>query len=183
MPLPLEAIGNLVSPPERPIGLDHSWKAVERELGLSLPADYKAFIDVYGSGTLTSAEGWIAVWNFRDAGMFGKSFQQSLCGENSLVAQHSRQESESDRPCPYPVYPTTGGLLPFATVVDVHNLNWLTTGNPEKWDVVYWSCDLPIYTHLNSDTFSRCLLKMLRGQYKGLKQPACMKAPFTFTQQ
>ncbi|HEY4258647.1 MAG TPA: SMI1/KNR4 family protein [Schlesneria sp.] len=182
MRLPLEALGALVSPPDRPIGLDLSWKTVERELGLTLPADYKAFINVYGSGTLTSPDGWVAISNFRDSGKLGKSFQESLCGENSLVAQHNRQETESDCPCPYPVYPTAGGLLPFATVLDVNNLNWLTTGDPEKWDVVHWSFDLPVYTRLNSDTFSRCLLKMLRGQYKGLKQPASMKPPFQFKQ-
>jgi hypothetical protein len=65
----LTTIARLLPPPRSPRGLDRSWNAVESELGLELPQDYKAFIDLSGSGQISSAEGWVLVWNFRDGSL------------------------------------------------------------------------------------------------------------------
>ncbi|MEV0032188.1 SMI1/KNR4 family protein [Nocardia sp. NPDC050793] len=44
----VEQLGQLVSPPSK--RRDIEWDAVERELGVELPADYKELIDTYGGG-------------------------------------------------------------------------------------------------------------------------------------
>ena len=48
----LATINSLVPPPESPVevGTKAGWKEVEMKLGLKLPADYRKFIDTYGSG-------------------------------------------------------------------------------------------------------------------------------------
>lgn len=38
----------LLPPPANPHSFKRTWQTVESELGLSLPADYKQFIDTYG---------------------------------------------------------------------------------------------------------------------------------------
>ena len=85
----LKTIAKFLPPPAAPRGLDRTWGAVEREIGLSLPDDYKAFIDVYGTGQVSSADGWAVIWNFRDAALFGRSLSESLGGPES-VAQFYR---------------------------------------------------------------------------------------------
>ena len=56
MRLALKSIAKLVAPPSLPRGLNRSWKVVEREVGLALPADYKEFIDAYGTGQISTLE-------------------------------------------------------------------------------------------------------------------------------
>src|SRR4051812_17410551 len=101
----LKSITKLLLPPRTPRGLDRSWDVVEKELGLALPSDYKAFIDVYGSGQVSSAEGWVVVWNFRDAAMFGDPLRETLCGTGSLPQLYRRLATDTDYPCPHPIYP------------------------------------------------------------------------------
>jgi SMI1-KNR4 cell-wall len=182
MRLPFKSIARLLPPPRSPHGLDRSWRAVEKELGLALPADYKEFIDAYGTGQISSAAGWAVVRNFRDTGLFGRPLRDILCGEGSVIGCYERLEKESNYPCPYPTYPDPGGLLPFGSVVDVQNLNWLTQGAPNRWEVVYWHFDGLEFTHLKGDPFGRCLLKMLRQEYVGLERPSSLEPPFEFTE-
>src|SRR5262249_19025548 len=139
----LMAIAALLPPPKSPRGLDRSWEVVERELGLALPSDYKAFIDLYGSGQITSAEGWAVVWNFRDTACFRISLTEALCGGESITAWYRKNAAASGKQFPHPLYPDGGGLLPFTAVVDVDYLNWLTRGPADRWDVVYWNFDGP----------------------------------------
>ena len=178
----LRSIAKLVPPPSSPRGLDRSWKAVERELGIVLPGDYKDFIDAYGTGQISGAAGWAVIWNFREAAPAGRSLRDILCGHDSVISCYERLERESDYPCPYPTFPRPGGLLPFGSVVDVQNLNWLTKGAPDRWEVVYWHFDGLEFIHLKGDRFARCLLKALRQEYKGLGRPSSLRPPFRFTE-
>ena len=178
----LKTIAKLLPPPPSPRGLDRSWAAVERGIGLPLPDDYKAFIDLYGTGQVSSARGWAVVWNFRDASLFGRSLSDALGGPGSVARFYRRQVNGADWPCPFPIYPEAGGLLPFGSVVDVQNLNWLTAGPPAEWDVVYFHFDGLEFTRLEGDSFARCLLKMLRQEYSGLERPASLEPPFEFAE-
>ena len=67
-------------------------------------------------------------------------------------------------------------------MVDVQNLNWLTAGSPNRWQVVYFHFDGAEFTRLAGDSFSRCLLKMLRQEYAGLERPSSLVPPFEFTE-
>src|SRR5262249_40247229 len=142
MPSPLSAviedIRALLPTPASPVGLVRPWQEVEQQLGVLLPTDYKQFIDLYGSGVVC---GSVTVWNFRDTSLFKKPLQDGLCGKGSVIRLYERAGLEARCHWPYPTYPEPGGLLPFATVLDIHNLNWLTTGAPDQWEVVYWFFD------------------------------------------
>jgi hypothetical protein len=162
--------------------LDRPWGAVERDIGLPLPDDYKAFIDLYGTGQVSSADGWAVIWNFRDASLIKDSVSEALSGTKSVARFYRQQVNGTDWPCPFPIYPGSGGLLPFGSVVDVQHLNWLTAGPPNRWDVVYFHFDGLEFTRLEGDSFSRCLLKMLRGEYTGLERPSSLEPPFEFTE-
>jgi len=174
----LKTITKLLPPPASPRGLDRTWAAVERELGLALPKDYKAFIDLYGSGQIASAEGWVVVWNFRDTSFFKMSFTEALCGTEGVIPYFRRNATSSGHQLPYPLYPDRGGLLPFAQYVDVHYLNWLTKASADRWNVVFYDFDGEEYTHLKGDTFGRCLFKMLQRKYADLA--SSLVPPFEF---
>ncbi len=177
----LKTIAGLHPPPTSPRGLDRPWDVVEREIGRSLPDDYKAFIDLYGTRQVSSAGGRAVIWNFRDASLFGPSLEEVLNGPGSVPSFYRQVVSGSEWPCPHPIYPGPDGLLPFASVVDVHNLNWLTTGPPKRWDVVYYVSVGQEFTRLGGDPLSRCPLKMLRQEYAGLERPSSLEPPFQFT--
>ena len=174
-----DRLRDCLNAPQDPKGLDRSWSEVESELGIVLPDDYKEFINAYGSGQITSANGWLNIWNYRDRSLF-RSLSDALCGDGSIL-DHYGALSKTDYPCPYPVYPADGGLLPFASEVDVQNLNWITKGPPDQWEVVYYFFDGAEFFRLEGDSFSKCILKMLANEYSGMSQPSSLAAPCRFT--
>jgi hypothetical protein len=171
----LNQIAQLVEPPANPAGLDRSWEEVEQDIGCVLPSDYKEFIDHFGSGLVC---GLIAVWNFRDRSLFSQSLKVTLCGENSVIESYKKADVLTS--VPWTTFPEPGGLLPFCTVIDVHNLNWRTEGPADEWDTVFWFSDGNEFFHLNGDSFSEFLLKVLKKQYKGNEIPT-FDEPYRFT--
>jgi hypothetical protein len=122
------------------------------------------------------------VWNMRDKHIFSKPLTETLTGDGGVIQSYERIRSLGD-PWPHTMYPQPGGLLPFATVHDVHHLNWLTNGLPDKWDVVYWYFDGLEFIHLTGDSFLLFLLKVLRRRYKRKELPQfnskCEFVPFS----
>jgi hypothetical protein len=159
----IERICELLPPPTRPVGLDRPWRSVEAEIGTKLPTDYKHFIDLYGSGLACK---FIFVWNYRDRSLLSKPISEMLLGEGSVIRGYERTKKEGRHEWKYAMYPSPNGLLPFATIIDVDNLNWLTTGHPDEWDVVYWFSDGQEFIHLKGDSLSAFLLKLLRKKYR-----------------
>lgn len=172
MSFTIEEFEKLVTPPDEAIGLDRSWESVEDEIGTRLPSDYKAFIDRYGSGILC---GEIYVWNYRDISQFGQPLLNVLCGSGSVIEGYSEVEVNEH----WPYFPEAGGLLPFASIVDVHNLNWATKGEPDSWDTVYWFSDGHEFIHFRGDPFSVALQKLLKNKY-GKERFPTFSPPFEF---
>lgn len=128
--------------PKRPSFADGDWPAVEESLGLALPADYKAFINSYGSGTALSANSvgtaglvihspfiWVAS---------GREIRKAWVSWASMYQDFATYGGAD---IPYPVFSEAGGLLPFGSLADAHSLNWLTIGEPEEWPFVYYHRD------------------------------------------
>jgi uncharacterized protein (TIGR02996 family) len=125
---PLAELRVAVPPPLAPVRPRGRWAAVEKSLGLWLPADYKAFLDVYGVGMINHLieidhpftckgdlrEGWL----------------------NGRLSYQTRREIAE---VPYPIFPDAGGLLPFGSLGDFDVLGWLTAGLPHEWPFVYYS--------------------------------------------
>ncbi|MCG8923887.1 SMI1/KNR4 family protein [Lentzea sp. CC55] len=55
----LATLRELVVPPAHPVLGERTWEWLYGELGTSLPADYVALMETYGSGTFA---GWLRVW-------------------------------------------------------------------------------------------------------------------------
>jgi hypothetical protein len=52
---------NAITPPLPPTGIVRTWDAVEHELKLAFPADYKEFLSTYGTGVFSPME--LFIWN------------------------------------------------------------------------------------------------------------------------
>ena len=172
----LQSLLDIVPPPEAPSGLDRSWEQVEKEIGTQLPADYKEFIDRFGSGVLCK---FVNVWNIRDPSIFIGDLLEVLCGEVGMMQSYQRSRSAAQAEWP-PMYPEQGGLLPFATMIDVNNVAWVTAGSPSKWDVLYWGFDDDSVIHCKGDGFVSFWLKWLTGEYSGSGICECDE-PLEFT--
>lgn len=154
----LDKIVRILPPPNSPVRLDRSWDSVEKELGTALPTDYKQFIDLYGTGAIARE---LHIWNFRDASS-DKSWRERLIG---VGRWYDEVRDMGDHDWPYRMFPEPGGLLPFAGLMDVNHLNWLTKGTPDQWDVVLWLSDDAEFLLLKGESFTDCLLKMLQNKY------------------
>ena len=122
----------LVPPPHVPVDSTGDWQPVEAELGLELPADYKALIERYGVGRFVDFISPLTPF-----------------GDNPYVdlIRIARLLAEDDEPfrqqhpgiSPYPFYPAPGGLVPWAQTDNGDRLCWLTIGPPEEWITVSWN--------------------------------------------
>jgi uncharacterized protein (TIGR02996 family) len=122
---PLAELRLLAPPPRRQVRPRGDWAAVEAVLGLRLPEDYKAFLDLYGLGMINhclevphpfASGGGHEFWDARN------SFIELLADTITV---------------PYPVYPEPGGLVFFWNVGDTAMLGWLTAGAPHEWPLLY----------------------------------------------
>ncbi|HEV7405312.1 MAG TPA: SMI1/KNR4 family protein [Chthoniobacteraceae bacterium] len=127
----IERLGNLVEPPKRPseVGSLAQWEAVERQLGVVLPSDYRDFVFTYGTGHFAHFYGvynpfasseWIALW---------PSVQRVCAGERQI----KRHFPDA---VPYPVYPDQPGLLPWGGDDNGNYYFWMTKGAPDTWKVL-----------------------------------------------
>ena len=117
---PLDELLAVLVPPERPFRATGNWELVESEIGLKLPADYKAYLAAYGGGLVNS----ISIPSPFDVSNDVRNWWERWAAEYVDV--------------PYPVFPEPGGLLPFGRVGGMDNLNWLTVGEPDQWPFVYY---------------------------------------------
>lgn len=124
----LAELRRVLPPPRRPYQAEGDWDAVEAALGTRLPADYKAFIGVYGSGAVNHCLDIASPWAL-GSDIRRRWEEWASCYDDWLPY----------RDVPYPRFPQPGGLLPFGTLGDVHTLNWRTIGGPDQWVFVYHS--------------------------------------------
>jgi hypothetical protein len=117
-----------VPPPAVPIGNLGDWNTVEADLGTVLPVDYKQFISLYGTGTIS---GMIQV---------GDPFIQPVTAkrywENWVDFYRCIQDFETK--IPYKLFPDRPGLLPCATYADMNIINWLVAGNIGQWKLILY---------------------------------------------
>jgi hypothetical protein len=122
----LEEFVKLVAPPAKPRDNIGDWSEVESTLGASLPTDYKAFINAYGTGVLADF-----LWIY-------SPFAQVV--EANLVIQstgelRTQRELREEIAFPYPLFPVPGGLLPVGRTDNGDVLFWRTEGEAEAWTV------------------------------------------------
>src|SRR5690349_20669562 len=117
------ALADFVPPPEAPYGPPFDWPAVYAKVGTELPADYRAFCDLYGHGTFHNGWLWAPLTPFAPD------------VEDDLVATYWR-DLLADHPREHRPFPEVGGLLPVAYSELKYTFWWQTGGPPDGWPVL-----------------------------------------------
>ncbi|GAA4061108.1 SMI1/KNR4 family protein [Nonomuraea soli] len=134
----------IIGPPlRRPVPAN--WPAVEENLNTPLPADYKEFLDHYGTvafdlslgllvanlgGTSASTprEGWMEFLEPLDPISGYGEPMEIVDDSNNVLGERL-----------FDVYPRQGGLAPWGSTQFGHVCLWEMTGEPDEW--VVWVTD------------------------------------------
>ncbi len=101
------------------------WAEVHARLGWALPADYRAFVDTYGSG----AFGDVLIASPRGGGEL--DLFALLERKSAQIRGVARHEWEG------PVYPEPGGVIFWGETTSGHTCGWApTSADADKWSVV-----------------------------------------------
>jgi hypothetical protein len=124
----LDRLAQLLSADDAKSAVD--WPAVEAELRVRLPADYRAFVERFGAGSINQ-ELYIDT-------PFAPSAHFDLIAAHAQWADALRQlHQEFPEYEPYPPYPPPGGLLLWGKTNTRVSLSWHTDGpDPDAWPVV-----------------------------------------------
>lgn len=127
----LDRLRKLAPPPEKPVetGAPDAWGEVERTVGTPLPADFKAFTDLYGSGTF---DGFLYLFNPFTAGQDGNLLHERGAVLDGYVTSRNKFPDRY----PLPPFPEPGGVLPAGRTDNGDELYWVTEGEPDAWPVM-----------------------------------------------
>ncbi|MFC9331531.1 SMI1/KNR4 family protein [Kitasatospora sp. NPDC057015] len=140
------------------------WELAPVDLGVQLPSDYRAFIDLYGGVNLNGEWGvFTPKRNSRFPDVPGGMAGWRIEADIDLRDQVEGEEQWWDQQDPTPVFPDPGGLLPWGWNSNHNQCCWLTTGpDPEQWPVtVFYDDRLDRF----GGGFAEFLLTVLTGSY------------------
>lgn len=123
----LETLVELLGSPPTQVGVI-DWTAVERELGASLPGDYKRFVSTYGAGGI---DGFLSV--FTPAGP--TQWVDLVWRSGAPGRAHLSREEQHP---PFDAFPAPGGLLAFGQTDNGDVLYWRTQADPDQWTVLVY---------------------------------------------
>jgi hypothetical protein len=126
----LERLRQLLPPPADPVepGRPDGWAAAERNLGTALPGDFKAFTELYGSGTV---DDFLYLFNPFASGQDGNL----LAEKDRVLAAYGQTRARFPDRLPLPPFPEPGGVLPLGRTDNGDELYWVTAGDPDGWPV------------------------------------------------
>ena len=102
-------------------------------MGTPLPSDYKRFIGIYGSGVI----GEMPLWVFNP---FSADLMHRFKAMGEGIFESYRTLAAGGYRLAYPLFPESGGLLPWGCTGNGDHLQWRTLGEPEQWTVAVWDC-------------------------------------------
>jgi len=116
-----------VAPPPETIvqpKLMRDWSAIEKELGITLPNDYRIYGITYGCG-----------------GFYDKYLQVINPFYNYLdfIERDCDRLRSFPSEVPFPIYPEPGCLVPWGMDENGGRYFWLTEGRPDRWPIVLQS--------------------------------------------
>ncbi|MFB7420216.1 SMI1/KNR4 family protein [Streptomyces sp. NPDC056210] len=159
---PLERLQARLGEPEKAWGWARReiWEASERHLGVTLPADYKAFMDVYGPGTL---DGYLYL--DRPTCLMTPGELEEYWSLDSW--REARKGSEDLYP--FPFHPDPGGLIRWGHDEHGGEYYFLASGSdPDNWEIVVGSESAEWYR--TNGTFTEFLTRC----FDGLDRPPFM---------
>lgn len=149
----------------RLLGIDETaargfdWLSIERSLGLSLPVDYKALAEIFPPGRF---QGFVGLCVPGDVGDPADRFIGD--NENLLGDMRAWRKSQPEL-FPYPIYPESGGLLPWSITHRGDPIFWLTSGSdPSSWSIVVTDLEFSHWTLLKMST-CRFLTEVVEAKF------------------
>ena len=137
-PMSLTQLLRIAPPPNNPkeIGSPKSWEKLEARLGVSLPTDYKEFIDAYGAG---SFDGLITPYNpFAENEEFNLLYVLDTLHQADQQTQLQRGIAWT-AVTPFELYPALDGLLPWGHATTFgQTFFWKVSGPPQTWETVFY---------------------------------------------
>jgi SMI1-KNR4 cell-wall len=119
----------IAPPPVDPVTSRGDWSVAEARAGVSLPADYRRLIGLYGCG-IFGGEVWLC-------SPFAANPNIELVEDGRDLLNGDRDVRQLDpEDFPYPLFPEPGGLLPWGRTHGGDNLYWRTGPGPDEWTVV-----------------------------------------------
>lgn len=162
----IEDLTSLMPPPEAPVetGSPKGWAKAERRVGLALPRDYTAFIDLYGTGRVC---GFIAVLN-----PFARNADLNLLELMPTLLSGLRElKREFPGFYPHPLHFEPGGFVPWGLSNQGDLYGWLTDGNQEDWKTVVFPGENP-EQEVFELSFAGFLHGLVGGEVKSVTLPS-----------
>lgn len=132
----ISQLTKVMQPPINPTENIGDWQAVEEQVGTALPAEYKTFIETYGTGIIGR---FIYIWNPFAQEAFVNLTSRNANETNLLNTYISEWDDiERNRLFPFPVFPEKFGVLSFGSTRNGDTLFWRTHGKPDEWSIVVW---------------------------------------------
>jgi hypothetical protein len=139
----LETLVNLVPPPGHPVHATGDWSQVQKDLGLTLPDDYRTMVNLYGTGRFY---GDISLWNPFRAVALGEKPLADLDMMLYVIHQYEFASISLTRK----LFPEKDGLLPCANTIHGDFVFWATIGSPNDWWIVFYQSDeATFYDHID----------------------------------
>ncbi|MGW2036829.1 hypothetical protein [Streptomyces virginiae] len=128
----LDELQALLGQPARPRPHPDDWCEVERHVGAALPADFKAFLDAFGSGVIS---GELVVFHPAGSSPLLDRMRKThrMCTERRDKALNRGDAGQ----VPYPFHPEPGGLISWGYDYSGDEHFFLPCGpDPEQWKIV-----------------------------------------------
>lgn len=123
----LEELTTILPPPRKPYRSEISWVEAEAAVGVRLPDDFKAFIDMYGPGEVNLLINLMI-------------FQHPAASEAVDYVLKKPIAMRENFPSEYElaIFPEPGGIFPFATTSNGEELYWATDpiDSPNDWRIL-----------------------------------------------
>lgn len=155
----IERLSELLVPPSEPIlrPTAEDWAVVEGRI-TPLPSDYRAFLDIYGLGSI---DGFLSVLS-PSAPEPLYSLASQL--ETQATVHGALRSQVGHDVIPYQMFPEFGGLIPWGTTTNGDVCYWVTSdSNPDRWAVFIE--DSEVEWEQYPGTMSTFVQEVLQGTY------------------
>jgi hypothetical protein len=123
-------LAKLITPPTSPSEApqQHEWPQIEAQLGTSLPADYKDFLRLYGTGKIDDF-----IWIFNPS---SRNENINLATQLRVQLAALSELQAYEEVLLYKLFPERDGVFPFGITDNGDVLYWKTSGSPNTWTVL-----------------------------------------------